>query len=305
MTIRDDVTTANLNINTSRLLVANDITAQSASFSNISSVFTNEGINKVVLNSLSSPTFTLNDGTHNAQLSTTDLTFNTVSLPSQVSTNTTNIGTNTSSITTLQIKQTAVINQYISAAIYADGRPPTAPTTTIAQTYAYTPSWYFKNTVAGYKINWYVGATAGLKVSDILGMYCSFFNPSMTSNDNCPFITVYTAPTGSGDYAPGFFHSSCTYIFNQSVTPVVNTRYTMFANLNSCPDPNHYGSTLVSMQVSPVAPNPKGSYLPTEVVGFFAIGSNSASAVNSVEFAVSKFGIMTANGTTEVNYFQN
>jgi len=35
---------------------------------------------------------------------------------------------------------------------------------------------------------------------------------------------------------------------------------------------------------------------------FFSIGSNSASTVNSVEFAVSKLGIMTPTGTQEFAY---
>jgi hypothetical protein len=219
-------------------------------------------------------------------LSATDLTFNGVSV-----------------ITNLTILQKSVYNQYISAAVYADGRPPTAPTTTIAQQYAYTPSWYFKNTTAGYKINWYVGANAGMIVSDIIGLYLAFFNGNNSSNDNTPFITIYTTATGSGDYAPGFYHSACTYIFDGSIA--ANTRYLEFLNLDNCPTPNYYGATLRSMIQSPVAPNPRGQYLPTESVAFFAIGSNSAAAVNSVEFAISKFGIMTASGTTEVNYFQN
>ena len=222
-----------------------------------------------------------------ATLSATDLTFNSTSI--------------VSSIRNLQIKQLTPFNQYISAAIYADGRPPTAPTTTIAQQYAYTPSWYFKNTIAGYKINWYIGATSGMIVSDILGMYVSFFNGNNTSNDNTPFITVYTTPTGSGDYAPGFYHSANTYVFDGAIA--ANTRYTEFLNITSCPTPNYYGSTLRSMIQSPVVPNPRGAYAPTESVAFFSIGSNSAATVNTLEFAISKFGIMTLSGTSEVNFF--
>ena len=258
------------------------------------------------------PKFSLSDGTNTSELSTNDLTFNNVSLKSTVSTNTTNITTNTNNISTnttnisaLQIKQTSVINQFISSAVYADGRSPLPPSNTVAQTYAYTPSWYFKNTGAGYKINWYAPASStNMLVSDILGLYLSFFNVSMTSNDLCPFLTVYTSVTGSNDYFPNFFHSAMTYVFNQNIKPVVNTRYTMFANINSCPEPNHYASTLVTMQESSVN-NPKGTYLPTQKVAFFAIGTNSAAAVNTVELAVSKFGIMTAAGTTEINYWNN
>jgi hypothetical protein len=225
--------------------------------------------------------------TNSSVLSATDLTFNTVSVTSQ--------------IRDLQIKQVSVINQNISAAIYADGRPPTTPTITISQQYAYSPSWYFKNTVAGYKINWYLPASTGLLVRDILGLYLAFFNGNNTSNDNTPFITVYTAVTGSGDYAPGFYHSANTYVFNGSIA--ANTRYTEFLNLTSCPTPNYYATTLRSMIQSPVAPNPRGTYLPTETVAFFSIGTNSGAAVNTLEIAVSKFGIMLSSGTTEINFF--
>lgn len=224
-----------------------------------------------------------------AYLSATDLTFNSTSI--------------ISTLRNLQIKQTSVINQYISAAIYADGRPPITPSTTIAQQYAYTPSWYFKNTVVGYKINWYILANPGMIVSDILGLYIAFFNGTNTSNDNTPFVTVYTTPgTGTGpDYAPGFYHSSNTYVFDGSI--IANTRYTEFLNLNNCPTPNYYGTTLRSMIQSTVSPNPRGTYAPTESVAFFSIGSNSGASVNSLEFAISKFGIMLSSGTTEVNFF--
>ena len=77
-------------------------------------------------------------------LTSSDLTFNNVSLKSAVATNTTNITTNTSNITTLQIRQTITTNQNISAVIYADARPPIAPTTTISQQWGFSPSW-FKN----------------------------------------------------------------------------------------------------------------------------------------------------------------
>jgi len=244
-----------------------------------------------------SDSLTITTETNSSVLSATDLTFNSVSLPATVS-------SNTSSIRDLQIKQISVINQNISAAIYADGRPPTAPTTTIAQQYAYSPSWYFINSFnSNNKINWYVPATSGLTVASILGLYCSFFNGANTSNDNTPFITVYTTPTGSGDYAPGFFHSAMTYIFNPASSITANTRYTEFIGFNSCPTPQHYASTLISLVQSPISPNPRGSYLPTEVVEFFSIGTNSVAPKNSLEIAVSKFGIMTASGTTEINFF--
>ena len=88
-----------------------------------------------------------------------------------------------------------------------------------------------------------------------------------------------------------------TYIIN--TTPVANTNYTMFMNVSSCPTPSSYGSNIQTMIQSPVN-NPRGTYAPTESVLAIVIGSNSVSAVNSVEFISQKLGLMTATGTQEL-----
>jgi hypothetical protein len=253
-----------------------------------------------------SDNLTITDDTNFMVLSTTDLIFDSVSLPTQVSTNTTNIGTNTTNIATntsdiniLEVKQTNALQVYSSPAIYADGAPPLPVPSASSNTYAQF-GWYFKNSTTGLKINWYQPPATGMLVSDILGLYLRFFNCATTSNDNSPFLTVLTTPTGSGDYFPGFFHSSMTYILN--ATPVANTSYTMFMNVTgSCPNPNSYASNLVAMRISPVN-NPRGVYAGTDSVLAFVIGTNSASAVNSVEFIAQKLGVMTASGTQELLY---
>ena len=251
--------------------------------SDLTSLYYNNGTIETAKLDATAGTLTLNDGTNTSILSKTDLTFNGVSYSRE-----------------LKIKQTNTILQNISPAIYADGRPPTAPTATFINSYAYSPSWYFKNTVAGYKINWYAGPYAGMTVADLLGMYMYMFNGLTTSNDNTPFLTVYTQPQ-AGD--PSFYHSRRTYIFNQEVTPVANTRYCLFANISGdCPTPAYYGQTLNVMITGTVVGTNVGPFDPSELILFFSIGSNSASAVNTVEFAVSKLGIMTPNGTQEFAY---
>jgi hypothetical protein len=79
-------------------------------------------------------TLTIIDDVDTSILSATDLTFNSVSLQT--------------TLNNLTIKQTTVSNQGLSLAIFADGRPALAPTSTISQQYAFSPSWYFKNTFA-------------------------------------------------------------------------------------------------------------------------------------------------------------
>jgi hypothetical protein len=220
-------------------------------------------------------------------LSSTDLTFNTVSLQE--------------TLTNLTIKQITSANQYISAVITADARPPIAPTSTITQTYGFTPAWYFKNSFSSgiNKINWYLGPSVGMTVADVLGVYMNIFNGITTSNDDTPFIVILTA----NDSVPpvNFYKSRRIFLFNQSITPVTNTRYFNFANVStSCPTPNYYGSNLINMELSTVAGSQVGAFAPTELILAFSIHTNSASALNSVEFAMSKFGIMTPFGTQEI-----
>jgi hypothetical protein len=223
------------------------------------------------------------DPVYNAKLSSTDLKFNDVSV--------------ITTLANLAIKQTNLINVYSSPAIYADGRPPASVPLASSNVYGQF-GFYFKNTVAGYKINWYFPPDTNQTVGDVLGLYLRLFNCSTTSNDNTPFLIIYTKPTGSGDYA-SWYHSSMVYILDTTITPTVNTSYTFFKNVSgTCPDPKHYASTLANMIQSPVN-NPRGSYLPTEQILTIAIGSNSASAINSVEFIGQKLGLMTANGTQE------
>jgi hypothetical protein len=230
---------------------------------------------------------TITNNTDESILTATDLTFNTISLQETLS--------------NLTIKQITSSNQYISAVITADARPPIAPTSTITQTYAFTPAWYFKNSFSSgiNKINWYLGPSIGMTVADVLGVYMNIFNGITTSNDDTPFIVILTA----NDSVPpvNFYKSRRIFIFDQSIQPIANTRYFNFANVStSCPTPNYYGSNLINMELSTVAGSQVGAFAPTELILAFSIHTNSSSVLNSVEFAMSKFGIMTPFGTQEV-----
>lgn len=222
---------------------------------------------------------------NNARLNSSDLQFNNVSLLSTVS--------------NLKIKQTNLVLQNFSLAIFADGKPALAPTPTIINQYAYSPAWYFTNSyLSNNKINWYLGPDNGMTVASVLGLYMNIFNGLTTNNDNTPFIVIYTKPQ-VGDLT--FYHSRRVYTFNQSLQPTANTRYCMFTNLSgSCPNPTYYGQTLNNMTVS--NDQNVGAFSPTEEILFFSISTNSGSIINTVEFAISKFGIITPTGTQEVAF---
>ena len=188
---------------------------------------------------------------------------------------------------------------YSSPVIYADGHDP-ATSLSIRANYGYS-GWYYKNsppnTSPTNKINWYFppckpGTTT---VADLKGIAISFFNGNTTSNDNTLFLTAYTVATGSNDYAPGFFHSANTYVFNQSITPVVNTTYQGVAVVDKQYVPFNY-ETQIQFQQSTVN-NPKGTYAQGDKILAVVIGTNSASATNSVELVVNKLNLIYANFT--------
>jgi hypothetical protein len=204
-------------------------------------------------------------------------------------------------ISELQIKQKNQLNIYNSPAIYADGRPPLTCPTSSTNTSAQF-GWYFKNSFSTgtNKINWYQAPDDGMLVSDLLGLYLRFFNISAisTTPNDMPFIVVYTKTDTLTPNYTSWYKSRMTYIPN--FIPTTNTNYTTFRNISgTCPDPNSYASSLKLMINSTVAPNPAGSYAPTEEVLFFAISTSSSSVINCSEFILQKFGIMTENGTQE------
>ena len=256
--------------------------------SDLTSLYYNNGTIETAKLNATAGTLTLNNGVNNSVLSTSDLTFNSVSL-------------NNTTLRNIKVKQTNTSLQNISQAIYADGAPPTVPTATIINTYSYSPSWYFKNITPSLKINWYFGGSSStMTVSEVLGLYMYYFNGLTTSNDNTAFFTIYTA--NDTPSPPNWYKSKRTYIFTQSITPIANTRYCMFMDVSgNCPTPSYYGQTLINMQLSPVGSSNVGAFAPSEVILAFSIGSNSASAVNSVEFCVSSFGVCTENGTKQFN----
>jgi hypothetical protein len=188
---------------------------------------------------------------------------------------------------------------YSSPAIYADGHDP-ATSLSIRANYGYS-GWYYKNsppnTSPTNKINWYFPPAQAnfTTVADLKGITISFFNGNTTSNDDTLFLTVYTVPTGSNDYAPGFFHSANTYVFNQTITPTVNTNYQGVAIVDKSFVPSNY-ETQIQYQPSTVN-NPKGTYSQTDKILAVVIGTNSASATNSVELVVNKLNLIYANFT--------
>ena len=221
---------------------------------------------------------TITNGTNESILSPSSLTFNNYNV---------------------KMNQVAPTLIYSSPVIYADGHEP-ATSLTIRNTYGYS-GWYYKNsppnTSPTNKINWYFPPSnpTVTTVGDLKGISISFFNGANTSTGNCLFLTILTRPTGTNDYAPGFYHSSNTYVFNSGNTPVANTNYQGVAVISKSQVPFNYETQIQYTQST--VNNPKGTYLQTDKVLAVVIGTNSASATNAVELVVNKLNLHYADFT--------
>jgi hypothetical protein len=243
--------------------------------SDLTSLAYNNGTIETAKLNATAGTLTLNDGTNTSILSRTNLTFNGISYSRNM------------------INSSLV---YSSALIYADGSLP-ATNLLIRNSYSYN-GWYFAKTLPGTaKINWYLGAQSNdTTVSEIKGIAMSFFNELATSNDYLPFITIYTQPQ-SGD--PFFFRSRRIYIFDQALTPTVNTAYQgcVFVDPTLIP---YYRETQVQYELSPVGQ--VGPFASNEKILAIVIGSDSAAPVNGTGFVVSKLNIIYDTFTQELQF---
>ena len=244
---------------------------------------------------------------NNSRLSATDLTFNGVSIKSQVSSNTAdisqnkidisnntaNIAINTASINTINhILPQIVVPQltFSSPAIYADSTIIPSTNTTYQNTFGVF-GWYVKNTVAGTKFNYYFPPNPNMTVGDLKGIYYEMFN-NCTSLGSYPFITIYTKPTGVNDYRP-WYHSSYTVV--PSVFQAGDTFVQCFANLQglSYNQANVWGNYVYSPLIASDVQNPKGDYQNNQQILFISLGSNSAAAVNSLNCSLLKLGMIS------------
>jgi hypothetical protein len=240
--------------------------------------------NKIVLtNNPLTPSIKVKDNTINdSELSSTDLTFNGVSIFTSLADN---------------AKKHIVPQMIVSSpAIYADSSIAPQPSPFLTA-YGFG-GWAYKKQspqASNAKINWYLPFPINNgTVGDIKGLYYQIFNNCLGTGD-LPFFVVYTRPTGN-DYAP-WYHSSRTYV-PASNSPA-NQTCQMYANIKGLTfTPNSIG---IQNQINMTQSTTNGTYLDTDVILAVAFGTNSGSALNAVDFSCSKIGIITDSFSGEYN----
>jgi hypothetical protein len=217
-------------------------------------------------------TITMTNDTDVSVLSATDLTFNGIPYNRNM--------VNSSLI-------------YSSAAIYADSTYPPATNLLIRNTYGYS-GWAFVNTALNSKFNYYFAPQSPTTtVADIKGISFNYFNVTQTSNDAQIFCTIYTKPQ-PGDVT--FYHSKRNYIFDQSITPTINTPYQacIFVDKSLI---SYYYETQIQYELDPL--NQVGLFLPTEEVLSITLSSSSSTPAGTMSVVLQKLNIIMDGFTKE------
>ena len=196
------------------------------------------------------------------------------------------IGTLQSTLDTVQARQRQVHARlyHDNAAVYANGRPGTEDPSALVR-----PGWYFTNSSASQKITWYFYSTTQ---SGIPSIPAAEFSPyallTPDSLGSSPFITFYSAPTGSNDAAPGFYHSAWVYQLPTATlaTLTPGQKVLLYAQHDPVCHPGlpHHALTYV-----PAASH--GERLPTETIAFAALHSDSGATPGSVQWLVESLGV--------------
>lgn len=213
------------------------------------------------------------------------MTFNGVSLPTQVTKNTQSIQ---------KLQYASPINIANSPLIYSTlpSSPPMVPTAGAINTGF--NGWYYRNISATYNnISWSIGfQPSSYVVSNLKGFYFTFVSLTTTSK---PFISVYSLPATP----PNFYNSRRSFV--PAIAPATITAgipylyYYMFDN--AYPTPFKYCHTAVPLTLSGV--NPVGAFGPNELLYFMSINTNSISVANTEELIVAEAGVImdTGDGT--------
>jgi hypothetical protein len=172
-----------------------------------------------------------------------------------------------------------------SAQIYADGEQPSPLPDALAATAP--PGWYYRNSAAGKKCNWYVPCE-DLTVADIKNFYacCQIINPL-----SMPSVAFYTVTKSTGN-AASWYGARINYDIATQPAGGKMCLYTDFA-------PKTPGFVPTAWQFSSYFS--KGTWTSTDKIQLISIGTNSAvTAAGQAEFVLSKVGICTSLGIREL-----
>jgi hypothetical protein len=180
--------------------------------------------------------------------------------------------------------------------VYADCEQPSVMPLSIKTNASFTGTdgFYFKNSSAGKKVNWYLPSVNNLMGSDILNLY---FDSTLFSTQSPPCITIYTQKTGTNDLG-SWYHSRATYIVWDVSALSTYKDYQFYTHVPI--DTPISGKVQYALTLD--TSSSRGVVDPTDKILAIAIGSDSGAAQNNVEFVIDKCHLQTANATFAYNF---
>jgi hypothetical protein len=162
------------------------------------------------------------------------------------------------------------------------------------------PGWYFANTVAGSKINWFFHDSTQPGIPSTPAATASAYAVlTPDSLGSSPFIVLYSAPTGTNDAFPGFYHSSWVYQLPTATRNTLVPSQKILLFTANAPAPSiHPELPRHALNFVPAAS--LGEKSPTELLGFAALHSDSGAQVGTVAWLVESLGIDFPALTTRV-----
>lgn len=190
-----------------------------------------------------------------------------------------------------------------NALVYADGRPGVEdPTTNILGQKFLRDGWYFQNTVAGQSINWYFfdgnPLSTTFQASLQKGQINAYAVMTFDSLGAKPVVGIYSIPTGTGDFLPGFAHSRWVYQLSNAnlATITIGKKYLLYVGENPSAHPE---IPHIPLDYVPFASG--GDRLDTEVILTCSFNSETAEPANDVKWMVESLGIWSENYKHEMS----
>ena len=167
---------------------------------------------------------------------------------------------------------------YSSTAIYGFGNEPST-SLNIRNNHNYS-GWHFTNSTSKSYINWSFPLKNNTLVGNLKGICISFFNGNTMSNDDILFLKIQTA------------NGSMTYIFDQTITPTINTNYQGVCIIDKLLVP-YNNETQVQYKTSTIT----GNYSQNDKILTVMIGTHSSS--NTVQLVVNKINLLYHDNITQ------
>ena len=212
-----------------------------------------------------------------------------------------------------QAFNTVLVN--CTRSVWADECPPTPIPWGISDL-CREDGWYFKNSSAGNKINWYMPTNgSSMKVKDIQNIYLNIF---AASNVSLPFIAVFTKPKAGYTNYSSWAGSKILYLFSDATTSTTsNKQYCLYTGSKA--PMNVYNKN--TLQCSSIATSDSrnryngqegsvNAFIDTNYVSLddeillISVQTASVALVGDVNMLLQSFNVQLKTGTTQF-LFQN